>query len=614
MRSVMPLAFRILAMSALGLATNAFALINPQFTPAHLVGGSAVVLQLKILPEPGDAKLAFAVESVLKGKFDSKKVEVDLTSTSYPDQAKFAAAMARGSGARLALMFIGEGSAEEQKIYIQIEGSWIALSGENPAWKFDQMSTAMLTTWNGGTDMLLKWVKCILEDPTVEVPVRTGVNWGHAISAGKIAGKVAGAVPVDLLGTGVPLLFVASDTGDRLFSFVDGKAEDLTAKCKLQSKSIVFAWGDFNGDGRLDLASWDGKALTIYTQGADGTFTGAAGARGLAECLGLVALDVGTMGKPGLLVSTSGAPLLLIPGAEATPRSVFEGEWLGKNLGKAMACLLADFDNDGVPDIIQPLARGGLFYKGTGLGVFAAPVACQVAAGEAPGNACLGDWNQDGLLDIIISGNDKCTLWENRGKGNFSDENKLTGEMSYQARDASIIASACDLNNDGRQDVLLLYSTAAPQIFFSRGYRCFGFSISMDLSRTPVLPAASDGQIAGCVADFNGDGAQDLAVVLGDGECVLVTRASTGEDLCARAVVSPKSGCVGPVRVWSLLNNRILGAWNLSRGAAPAFLCRSDAGPLKIKWQFPGQAEQTKDIVLENKPVTVLLEPLGAGK
>ena len=191
---------------------------------------------------------------------------------------------------------------------------------------------------------------------------------------------------------------------------------------------------------------------------------------------------------------------------------------------------------------------------------------------------------------------------------------KLTGEISYQTREASIVAGVCDLNNDGRQDLMLLHSDAVPQIFFSRGYRSFGFSISMDLSRTPLLPAASDGQVAGCVADFTGDGAQDLAVVLGDGACVVVTRAGTGEDLCARAIVSPKSGRVGPVRVWALMNNRMLGAWNISMGSAPAFLCRSDAGPLKIKWQFPGQPEQTKDVLLENNPLNILMEPLGVSK
>ena len=75
---------------------------------------------------------------------------------------------------------------------------------------------------------------------------------------------------VDLAGDGRLTLFVASNKGDRLFAF-DAKAEtfkDVTATRKLRSKSSAFAWGDFNGDARLDLASYDGTTLTGHAQQA----------------------------------------------------------------------------------------------------------------------------------------------------------------------------------------------------------------------------------------------------------------------------------------------------------------------------------------------------------
>jgi len=613
-RSAMPMGFLLVAAFVCAVVTDACALINPKFTPAHLVNQSVVIAQLKPLPESDGGKLVLSVEGVLKGSLNSKTIEVDLTATAYPDQARFASNVAKESADKLAMLFIGEDTDEGKKAYIHIEGKWFVLADNNDAWKFEQVSTLMLSTWNGGTDMLLNWVKCVIEDPAAEVPVRTGVTWARSVPPGKVAGKIAAAVPVDLKGTGVPLLFVASDAGDKLFSCVDGKAEDLTAQYKLQSKSMAFAWSDLNGDGKLDLASWDGKVLTLYTLGADGTFTGAAGAKALAECIGLTALDVGVAGKPGLLVSTSSSPLLLIPGVDATARTIVEGEWTGKKLGRATACLLADFDGDGLPDVVQPLATGGLFYKGTGPGSFAPPVACSVAAGEKGGRPCLGDWNQDGLLDILIPGNDKCRLWENRGNGAFMDMVMLTGEISTNPKGSSVAACCGDLNNDGRQDLVMLYPDAAPQVFFSRGYRCFGLSTSMDLLKGSLLPSNANGQVAGCVADFTGDGAQDLVVVLNDGQCLLVVRAGTGEDRYARAMISPKSGSVGPVRVWAMIDNRVMGAWNIAAGSAPAFMCRPDAGPLKIKWRFPGQPEQSRDVVLEGKPVDVLLEPSGMKK
>jgi len=610
-------------------AGEAAALINPKFTPVHLVKQSQVILQLKVRPESGGGKLIFTVENVLKGKQDNKTVEIDLTVSSYPDQARFADKVARESSDKLALMFVGawsdkpgdqpEGAepmpfAEARRAYVHMEGVWLVLVDNNGAWKFEQMSQQLVATWNGGTDMLLRAVKYVTQDADAEVPVRTGTTWGRVLKLGKIGGKVAAAVPVDLKGTGVPILFVASDAGDRLFACTDGTSEDLTGKCKLQSKSAAFAWSDFNGDGRLDLASWGGKTLTIHQQGADGTFTVSAGAGELTECIGLSALDVGTPGRPGLLISTKGVPMLLRPGAEATPRKLADGEWPGKNLGTAGACVLADFDGDGLPDVVQPLANGGLFYKGTGLGVFATPVACPVATGEGAGSACLGDWDADGMLDIFIPGNDRCRLWQNLGGGRFIDMMKLTGELGYIAKGSAVVGCLGDLNNDGRQDLTILYSAMSPQSFFNRGFRTFGFSLSLDLSRGTLLPEATGGQSAGCIADFTGDGAQDMALVLNDGQCVVVVRTPTGADLCARTVLSLKSGWTGPVKVEATAENRMLGAWNVYAGGSPAFLSRSDAGPLKITWRFPAQAEQSKDVVLEDKPLTVVIEPPGVKK
>jgi hypothetical protein len=609
-------AFVLSVAAATFCARDAAALINPKFTPVHLVKESDVILQLKVAPESGDGRIIFTVENILKGKQEGKTVEVDLTASDYPDQAKFADKVAKESSDKLALMFVGAWSDKPgeqaegavRRAFVHMEGAWLVLADNNGAWKFEQVSQPLVATWNGGTDMLLRAVKYAMDEADAELPVRTGVTWARVLKPAKIAGKVAGAVPVDLKGTGEPLLFVASSAGDRLFACTAENSEDMTAKCKLQSKSAAFAWGDFNGDGRLDLASWDGKNLAVYLQGADGTFTSSAAAE-LTDCIALSALDVGTPGKPGLLISTKGAPMLLSPQPGATPRRIANGEWPGKNLGTAGACVLADFDGDGLPDVIQLLANGGLFYKGTGLGAFATPVACPVATGEGAGSACLGDWDADGMLDIFIPGNDRCRLWENLGGGRFIDMMKLTGELSYVAKGSAVAGCVGDLNNDGRQDLTILYSAMAPQAFFNRGFRSFGFSLSLDLSRGALLSEAAEGQLAGCVADFTGDGAQDLAVVLKDGQCAVVVRTPTGADLCARTVPSLKSGWTGPVKVEALAEKRMLGAWNVCTGSPPAFLSRSDAGTLKIRWRFPGQPEQSKDVILENKPLTIVIEP-----
>ena len=64
----------------------------------------------------------------------------------------------------------------------------------------------------------------------------------------------------------------------------------------------------------------------------------------------------------------------------------------------------------------------------------------------------------------------------------------------------------------------------------------------------------------------------------------------------------------GPLTVTGYRNGRSLGAWNVCAGVSSAFIDRSEAGPLKIAWKLPGQAEQSKEFVLENTPQTFVIK------
>lgn len=204
---------------------------------------------------------------------------------------------------------------------------------------------------------------------------------------------------IDLAGDGKLAVFLASDGGDQLYRWNGKTLEDVTSKLALKSKSSVFAWGDFNGDGRLDLASWDGKELTIHSQKADGTFSTAAVRLGDAlknGCLSLSVLGVGQSGKPGLLVGTKASPLILTfkPDGSAESKPLVTGNLPAKDLGEAGRCFVADFDGDSFPDVVQTFAHGGLFYKGKAGGTFAPPVNNEVGFGKAPYGACLGDYDR----------------------------------------------------------------------------------------------------------------------------------------------------------------------------------------------------------------------------
>ena len=230
----------------------------------------------------------------------------------------------------------------------------------------DKTDGDMQGTWSGGTDMLIRAVDYILLAETqAEMPCLEQMAWDPEVKVGQVGGKIHGAAAVDLARDGTSTLFVAADNGDRdrLFRW-DGKGfEEVTGKAGLTAKSQLFAWGDFDGDGRVDLASWDGGRLTIHLQDKEGRF-GRQVVGGAGECVGLATVDVGG-GKAGLVVSGKGVPgLMTLNGGDALGRPIVTGEFGGKDLGEAGECLVADFDGDGWTDVMQMFSRGRCFIRG----------------------------------------------------------------------------------------------------------------------------------------------------------------------------------------------------------------------------------------------------------
>ena len=110
-------------------------------------------------------------------------------------------------------------------------------------------------------------------------------------------------------------------------------------------------------------------------------------------CLGLAVLDVGAGGRPAILVTTTAGLVLLKPrpsGCSFTGKKLDAGKHIADGkLGAPARCLVGDFDNDGVPDVLQVFANGGLFYKATAPGAFAAAVPSPASsAGSSMASMC----------------------------------------------------------------------------------------------------------------------------------------------------------------------------------------------------------------------------------
>lgn len=636
MRSLRPTPLSWLLLLGVALiGVPAQALINPNFTPIHLVTQSDQILELTFSGAK-DGGATATVKNVLKGKETPKNITLNLKTSAYQEHTVDVAKSVNAQGDTPALFFSGRmqpggapgsdapggeapaAASEEagEKGLLHMGTRWISFDkGKDGVWELDRIDDKMLGTWNGDTPMLRNAVQYILSDPAADLPCAESVRWGTSAMVSKAPGRVSACLPFSLTDAGEPALLVASDAGDRLLQW-DAKAKkmrDITGARKLATKSLAVAVGDWNNDGRSDLASWNGQTLTVNFQEADGAFRSGPALPKSALANGVVslsALDAGTAGHPAVLIGTAATPLLwtvdtnksetaLTP-ISATPAPI-------KELGAAGRCLVADFDGDGLPDVLQVFVKGSLFYKGAAAGRFAAPAACAIALGSGPADAFVGDFDQDGLLDVFTAG-DIVYLWNNRGNGRFLESLNASGELSYKGNVNACGGAMGDFNSDGLQDVIFFYPAEVPNMNFNRGFRSFGHANIIDFQiNSGVLPGADAGQQTGCWADLDGDGVPELVVVLKDGAIWFMPFDNNGEKgRCIQAAMAGKGAHSGPVNVTAWRGKRGFGAWNVAAGA-PAMISQTEAGPLTLKWSLPGGQPQSKTLVIENAPVKFTL-------
>ncbi len=602
--------------------SSAWAFINPNFTPIDLVKQSDVIVTVEIKNVDKDGLVTATVTKVIQGKFEDKEIKIDLMAGVAEADGK--AVIDRiNDGNKVGVLFVGafheggDGGAaggNEAKGFLHLAGMWEILSkGKGNGWDMEKTDDHMLGTWSGGTDMLLRVIDYVRSDPEATVPVREGMEWGKEIQVGKIEGKIYATAGIDLEGKGKADLFVAAEKGDHLFRW-NGKAfEDISEKVGLKSKSQQFAWGDFYGEGRPVLASWDGKALAIFRTGKDGTAVGTVSSIS-GSCLGLTTFDGGNKGRATLLVSTNGWPVVISTASDGNlqTKPLATGEFPGKDLGAAGESVVADLDGDAVPDVMQFFSRGALFYKGTKPGEFAAPVKMGVGLGEGRHGVCVGDWEASGLLDIFTCAENRNHLWHNMGGGKFAEEIGKSGSVSYIAKPGATFCQTVAFNGDGRQGLLMVYGNGmGPQVYFNRGFRSFGLCRSLE-KQLSVLKQADAGEQAGCLGDFSGEGALGQALALVNGEIWFFPQKI---EETARGVVvslSPASPNAGPVMVWVARDKRSFGVAPLRVGEPGLLYSLIEAGPVTVKWQFPGGEVQQKEVTVKDKVVRVVIDKVAA--
>jgi enediyne biosynthesis protein E4 len=242
------------------------------------------------------------------------------------------------------------------------------------------------------------------------------------------------------------------------------------------------AWADFDNDGDLDLSITKGakaghslgtKKDELNEYLGAGQFTNIAEAAGVTNTWGrgrgVAWGDYDNDGQIDLLLGNLKTDLVLL---KNNGDKTFLDVTVEAGLGQLQypECVLADYDNDGFPDIFCTDSERGyvpsdILLKNNGDGTFT-NVSNQAGILPLVGGRAIawGDYNNDGYLDLFISrgtdnGSLRQTLYRNNGDGTFTDVTDQAGVGSTANNRA---AAWGDFNNDGFLDLYVVNSGSDP--------------------------------------------------------------------------------------------------------------------------------------------------------
>ena len=336
--------------------------------------------------------------------------------------------------------------------------------------------------------------------------------------------------------------------------------EDVTAPMGLDDLATAYAhaaaWGDVNGDGRLDLfvgtfadkSRPDGRAASPSRLFL-GTSTGLVDAgqpsvEVAGRAAGAVFADLDNDGDLDLFVSHNrvvkdGASteklephhLFRNDAGRFTDVSAESGVRASDRNGRSVG--VADYDGDGLVDLFvvaDSLAGGGnrvsrLLRNAGGLRFSDATVSAGLPTDRAGLGVAVGDANGDGWPDLLMTGGVSGSgryantfLFMNRRNGTFAEV--VLPQLAWTARtseDWTAGATWGDLNRDGRADLVVSHhfgsaagNPIAPRLYMNRGNDAAGNPRLEEVvgALAPIAAKAPHVEIR----DFDNDGWPDIYV------------------------------------------------------------------------------------------------------
>jgi|WetSurMetagenome_2_1015567.scaffolds.fasta_scaffold03497_4 enediyne biosynthesis protein E4 len=374
----------------------------------------------------------------------------------------------------------------------------------------------------------------------------------------------------------------------------DGTFEDVTRKAGVGGSwySMGVTAGDFNNDGYPDLFISNYGQNVLLKNNGNGTFTDVtkkAGVAGANECsVGAVWLDydndgfldlyVGNYlsfdptykyyyapdGFPGPMAYDAEPDVLYHNTGNGTFEDVTQAMGIVDKDGRAMGVGAADYDDDGFMDIyvandhtLNYLWHNDGGKKFTDRGTMSGTAFSQGGEATVSMSVDFADFNGDSLLDLFVSDDSYCSLYQNMGNGLFSDKGIPSGISTVSAQFVGWSSSFFDYDNDGKDDI---YKTNGAlkhlygqedQLFENEGGGKFK-DISLQLGSYFQQEKVGRGA---CLGDYDNDGDIDVFVSNLNDHCVFLRNNKGNQNnwitLALKGTVSNRDGVGARISLYS---------------------------------------------------------------
>lgn len=277
--------------------------------------------------------------------------------------------------------------------------------------------------------------------------------------------------------------------------------------------SYTYNHADLNNDGREDLIFHTQTGFAVALSTADATYaTPVSYNVPNNQASATVSLDMNNDGKLDVIAFNTFAPgfyeYLNIGNGALHLQATYQ-------MANIQDMVVGDFNHDGYPDIAFTTAPGSLhvWFNNHALGFTVGPTTSAPALGQLT----VGDFDGDGAADLATTTTQSTYLYFGDNTGHFKGVNATTAHHPQ--------AYLMDIDGDGKSDlvgVAVAGSTDQTDTFYRDVWVVYGNSfrniIESDIPLNGYAVAWTWGSIpekspSVDVADFNGDGKRDFAIV-----------------------------------------------------------------------------------------------------